>query len=98
MARQYVRLPTDARNRAIALVERSLPNPDIEPTPQARERRKAANDRAVLYAVQDELSDSLIRLAEKVDDMDGACIEVDEEADKSIRHHIGMLEDVLHQQ
>lgn len=91
------RLPTGTRHRAIALVERSLPNPDIEPTAERREKRRQANARAVLYARQDELSDSLIRIAEKIEELpDGVVVDlVDEKDARSVRHHVEQLREAL---
>jgi hypothetical protein len=97
MSRLPDRLPTGTRHRAIALVERSLPNPALEPTAEKRRRRAQANDRAVLYARQDELSDSLIRIAEKVDELpDGVVVDlVDDEDAQSIRYHVDQLRQTL---
>lgn len=97
MTRQPDRLPTGTRRRALALVERSLPNPDLEPTPEKRDRRKRANSRAVLYARHDELSDSLIRIRERVDELpDGCVVDIaDDEDVRSIRHHIEELRATL---
>lgn len=97
MSRLPTRLPTGTRHRAIALVERSLPKPEIEPTEELRERRRRANDRAVLYARQDELSDSMIRVAEAIDALpDGVVVDlIDEEDAKSVRHHVEQLREVM---
>jgi hypothetical protein len=97
MTRQPDRLPTGTRLRAIALVERSLPNPELEPTPERRERRRMANDRAVLYARQEELSDSLIRVAEQIDSLpDGVVVDLmDEDDAQSVRYHVEQLREAL---
>jgi hypothetical protein len=97
MTRQPIRLPTGTRLRAIALVERSLPNPDIEPTAEGRERRRAANTRAVAYAVHDEVSDSLIRAVEAIESMpDGVVVDLSNPADElSVKHHVDQLREAL---
>lgn len=91
------RLPTNPRLRAIALVERSLPNPQIEPTPEAQERRTQANQRAVLYAKQDEVGDSMMRLRDDIEGLDdGVVVDMSDPDDsRSVRHHLAELQDHL---
>lgn len=88
------RLPTEPAPRALALVERSRPNPERPrlADPELEAKMTAMEQaRAIEYAAQEDALDRLERAVEEIEDSQDGTVLVELADDDSIVHHAANL-------
>lgn len=95
------RLPADPHDRLVEAVRRSLPNPTVPddcadyPEHAARKRAEARNDRALMYASMEDITDRCLQAADNVTSS-GVVLDINDPADDdSLVQSIDAIEDTL---
>jgi hypothetical protein len=91
------RLPTDASQRALALVERSRPTavrPRLSDPELEAKLIEAESERAVRMADREDLFDRVARVTQMVDESEDGAIRVEIEDNDSLVQHVAILRGV----
>lgn len=95
------RLPSDPHDRLVAAVRRSLPSPDAPddyadlPDKAVRLRQEARNERAVMYAGMEDLTDRCLATADAIVSSGVVLDIVSSDEDDSLVQSIDQLEETL---